>query len=57
MKYPAQFTPAHFFELLEREREWFDVLIHVGYVGSDIATHHVQAMLVVLVERSRWLRN
>ncbi len=48
------FTSAHFLELLELHRDWFQLLIGVGCAGGNIARHQVHVMLV---ERSRWLRN
>ncbi len=48
------FKPADFLDLLELNREWYQLLIEVGCAGGDIARHQVH---VLLVERSRWLRN
>lgn len=48
------FKPADFLELLELNRKWFELLIEVGCGGGPIARHQVHIMLV---ERSRWLRN
>ena len=48
------FKPADFFDLFGAKRKWFQLLIEVGCAGGDIARHQVHVMLV---ERSRWLRN
>ena len=48
------FKPADFLDLLELNREWFQLLIEVGCGGVDVARHQVHVMLV---ERSRSLRN
>ena len=48
------FKPAEFLDLLELNPAWFQLLIEVGRAGGDIARHRVHLMLV---ERSRWLRN
>lgn len=46
--------PSRFLNLLERERDWFEVLIHVGLIPGEIPAHHGRLMHS---ERSHWLRN
>jgi hypothetical protein len=48
------FIPSDFLDLLEREREWFEVLIAVGLSLGASPTYQVRMMLI---ERTRWLRN
>jgi len=48
------FTPAHFLEALERERQWFEMLMLAGLSPGARPAYQVRMMLV---ERSRWLRN
>jgi hypothetical protein len=48
------FTPAHFLEALERERQWFEMLKLAGLSPGASPAYQVRMMLV---ERSRWLRN
>jgi hypothetical protein len=49
------FKPADFLDLLELNREWFQLLIEAGCAaGGNIARRQVHVMLV---ERARWLRN
>ena len=48
------FTPAGFLELLEREQQWFEILIRVGLSPGASPAYQVRMMLV---ERIRWLRN
>jgi hypothetical protein len=48
------FKPANFLDLLQLNREWFQLLIEVGCAGGNIAKHQVRVMLV---ERTRWPRN
>jgi hypothetical protein len=47
------FTPKRFLELLEKEREWFEMLMYVGLLPGTPS----RAQKVMLVERTRWLRN
>ena len=47
------FTPKRFLELLEKEREWFEMLIYVGLLPGTPR----RAQKVMLIEHSRWLRN
>jgi hypothetical protein len=53
-EWEGYFTPVDFLDLLELSRDWFQMLIEVGCGGSNIARHQVYVMLV---ERTRWLRN
>ena len=48
------FTASDFRELVEREREWFQVLMAVGFSLGASPAYQVRMMLV---ERCRWLRN
>jgi hypothetical protein len=48
------FTLAHFLELLERERQWFEILMLAGLTPGANPTYQVQMMLT---ERTHWLRN
>jgi len=48
------FTPAYFLELLESEREWFEILMLAGLTPGASPTYQVRMMLI---ERTRWLRN
>jgi hypothetical protein len=48
------FTPAHFLEALERERQWFEMLMLAGLSPGASPAYQVRMMFV---ERSRWLRN
>jgi len=45
---------AHFLEALERERQWFEMLMLAGLSPGASPAYQVRMMLV---ERSRWLRN
>ena len=49
-----RFTPAYFLELLESEREWFEILMLAGLTPGVSPTYQVRMMLI---ERTRWLRN
>jgi hypothetical protein len=50
------FTPSHFLflELLEGERQWFEILMLAGLTPGASPTYQVSMMLI---ERCRWLRN
>jgi hypothetical protein len=48
------FTPSRFRELLEREQQWFEILMRVGLGPGASPAYQVRMMLV---ERTRWLRN
>jgi hypothetical protein len=48
------FTPARFLELLERERQWFEILMLAGLTPGASPLYQVRMMLT---ERCRWLRN
>jgi hypothetical protein len=48
------FTPSHFLELLEGERQWFEILMLAGLTPGASPTYQVRMMLI---ERCRWLRN
>lgn len=48
------FTPAHFLEALERERQWFEILMLAGLSPGASPTYQVRMRLI---ERTRWLRN
>ena len=48
------FIPSDFLELLERERQWFEILMLAGLTPGVSLTYQVRMMLI---ERTRWLRN
>jgi hypothetical protein len=48
------FTVADFLALVERERDWFEVLMTVGLSLGASPSYNVRMMLI---ERSTWLRN
>jgi hypothetical protein len=55
------FTPAYFLELLESEREWFDLLDALrrhhwqrAWPGEPLEGH---AVILTLRDRAGWLRN
>jgi len=48
------FTPARFLELIEREQQWFEILMRVGLSPGASPAYQVRMMLV---ERTRWLQN
>jgi hypothetical protein len=48
------FKPADFLDLVELTREWFQLLIEIGCAAAATLRHRVHVMLI---ERSRWLRN
>lgn len=48
------FTATHFLELLEDERQWFEILMAIGLSLGASPSYNVRMMLI---ERSRWLRN
>jgi hypothetical protein len=48
------FTPSDFLALVERERDWFEVLMAVGLSLGASPSYNVRMMLF---ERSTWLRN
>ena len=48
------FTPWHFLALLDREQQWFEILMLAGLTPGASPTYQVRMMLT---ERSRWLRN
>jgi hypothetical protein len=55
------FTPARFLELLERERQWFDLLDALRRQRWQRAwpeeSLEGQAVILMLRDRARWLRN
>ena len=55
------FTPAYFLELLEGEREWFDLLDTLRRQRWQRAwleeSLEGQAVILMLRDRARWLRN
>jgi len=48
------FTPSDFLELLEYERQWFEILMLAGLTPGTSPTYQAQMMLT---ERAHWLRN
>jgi hypothetical protein len=48
------FTAMHFLALIEREQQWFEILMTVGLSLGASPQYQVRMMLV---ERCRWLRN
>ena len=48
------FTPALFLELLEYERQWFEILMLAGLTPGANPTYQARMMLT---ERAHWLRN
>ena len=56
-----RFTPAYFLELLESEREWFDLLNALRQQRWQRAwpeeSLEGQAVILMLRDRARWLRN
>ena len=55
------FTPAHFLELLESEYQWFDLLNALRQQRWQRAwpkeSPEGQAVILMLRDRTRWLRN
>ena len=49
-----QFIPETFAILLERERQWFEMVMLAGLTPGASPTYQVRMMLT---ERGRWLRN
>jgi len=56
-----RFTPAYFLELLESEREWFDLLNALRQQRWQRAWPEEwlegQVVILMLRDRARWLRN
>ena len=56
-----RFTPAYFLELLESEREWFDLLNALRQQRWQRAwpeeSLERQAVILMLRDRAWWLRN
>ncbi len=56
-----RFTPAHFLDLLEHEREWFDLLDTLRHLRwqrpSPEESPEWQAVTIMLRNRAYWLRN
>jgi hypothetical protein len=50
----THFTAFDFQQLLDREREWFEVLMLAGLSPGVSPAYQVRMMLI---ERSRWLCN
>ena len=48
----AYFKPTHFLALVERERQWFEVLMAVGLSLGASPRYQIRMMLV---ERCWWL--
>jgi hypothetical protein len=48
------FTPARFWELLEKERQWFEILMLAGLTPGANPAYQVRMMLI---GRTHWLRN
>ena len=48
------FTASDFLELLEGERQWFEILMLAGLTPGVSPAYQVRMMLI---ERTRWLRN
>ena len=48
------FTVSDFLALVERERDWFEVLMAVGLRLGASLSYNVR---MILFERSTWLRN
>jgi hypothetical protein len=53
-EYEDCFTPARFRELLEYERQWFEILMLAGLTPGANPTYQARMMLT---ERAHWLRN
>jgi len=55
------FVPSDFFELLEREREWFELLDALRRLRWQRAwpeeSPEGQAVIIMLRNRAHWLRN
>lgn len=55
------FTPAHFLELLEKERRWYDLLDTMREIRSERSwpeqSREGQAVILMLQDRARQLRN
>ena len=55
------FTPADFLELLEHEREWFDLLDALRHLRcqrpSPEESPEGQAIIIMMRNRAYWLRN
>ena len=49
-----RFTPADFLDLLDRERQWFEILMLTGFAPGASPRYQVRMMLI---ERTRWLCN
>ncbi len=56
-----RFIPTHFLELLEHEREWFDLLDALRHLRwqrpSPEESPEGQAVIIMLRNRAYWLRN
>jgi hypothetical protein len=48
------FTPSAFLDLLERERQWFEMLMLAGLSPGASPVYRVRVMLI---KRTEWLRN
>jgi hypothetical protein len=48
------FTPSSFLDLLERERQWFEMLMLAGLSPGGSPVYQVRVMLI---KRTDWLRN
>ena len=48
------FTPSSFLDLLERERQWFEMLMLAGLSPGGSPVYNVQVMLI---KHTEWLRN
>jgi hypothetical protein len=55
------FTPAHFLDLLQKEQKWFtllDMLRHLRWQRTAPEdSPEGQAVVIMLRDRARWLRN
>ena len=50
----SYFMASDFRELLERERQWFEILMFAELSPGVSPAYHLRMMLI---ERSRWLSN
>jgi len=48
------FTPSSFLDLLERERQWFEMLMLAGLSPGGSPVYKVRVMLI---KHTEWLRN
>jgi len=48
------FTPSSFLDLLEREQQWFEMLMLAGLSPGGSPAYQVRVMLI---KRAEWLRN